>query len=240
MTQSILQEPESLAWCRHFAAIQGDALPWDDRTYLTPLEKRTIAKSIQQFQLGEGSEGRQLKKRGLQFARSVGDADFIEALNLFIREEQRHSEYLLRFMQRQGIPRLRKHWVDSVFRKIRALSGLELELRVLVSAEVISVPYYRALGRATGSPLLKAICERILEDEAGHLRFQRWMLGRLEQTRPHKGLVRLAHRLFVVGTCGLVWLEHGSVFRAAGYGWKQLVQESLEALNHVHLSATSP
>ena len=100
-----------------------------------------------------------------------------------MKEEQRHSAYLLRFMQREGIPVSSKHWVDTVFRRLRVLGGLELALRVLVSAEIIAIPYYRALGAATQSPLLQAICATILQDEAAHLRFQASMLWRLSASQ---------------------------------------------------------
>lgn len=101
-----------------------------------------------------------------------------------MKEEQRHSACLLRFMQREGIPAASSHWVDTVFRRLRVLAGLELSLRVLVSAEIIAIPYYRALGAATRSPLLRAICARILQDEAVHLRFQASSLSRLSASRP--------------------------------------------------------
>ena len=124
-------------------------LPWGDAYRLTPRERSAIEKSIQQFQLGEGSEGRRLLQRGEAYAREAGDADFVAALTLLIGEEQRHSAHLGRFMKRQGIPIVTDHWVDTVFRRLRVLAGLELSLTVLVTAELIAVPYYRALREAT-------------------------------------------------------------------------------------------
>ncbi len=226
-----LPAAESASWCRHFlcAAIATDRLPWDDPTALSCEESRCIQSSIQQFQLGEGSSGSRLLKRGREFANVTGDADFIEALTLFVKEEQRHSGYLLRFMQREGIPASSKHWVDTVFRRLRVLAGLELSLRVLVSAEIIAIPYYRALGAATQSPLLQAICARILQDEASHLRFQASMLSRLSASRPlfADRIVSAMHGAFLMVTCYVVWLEHGRVFRAAGYSREGFLAEAL-------------
>jgi hypothetical protein len=226
-----LATAESASWGRHFlaAAIAADRLPWGDPTRLSQEESRCIQSSIQQFQLGEGSSGRRLLQRGREFANAAGDPDFLEALALFVKEEQRHSGYLLRFMQREGIPASSSHWVDTVFRRLRVLAGLELSLRVLVSAEIIAIPYYRALGAATQSRLLRAICGRILQDEAAHLRFQASMLSRLAANRPISAdrIVSAVHRLFLLITCLVVWREHGRVFRAAGYARGGFLAEAL-------------
>jgi hypothetical protein len=226
-----LATAESASWRRHFlaAAVTADRLPWSDPTQLSREEYRCVQSSIQQFQLGEGSSGRRLLQRGREFAHAAGDLDFLEALALFVKEEQRHSGYLLRFMQRERIPASSSHWVDTVFRRLRVLAGLELSLRVLVSAEIIAIPYYRALGAATQSRLLRAICGRILQDEAAHLRFQASMLSRLVSNRPLLAdrIVSAIHRLFLLITCLVVWREHGRVFRAAGYARAGFLAEAL-------------
>jgi hypothetical protein len=221
----------SAFWCAYFHRNSSCAsdLPWDVPYRLTTGERTAITKSIQQFQLGEGSAGKRLLQRGEAFARAASDADFVAALTLFIREEQRHSAHLGRFMDQQGIPIAAHHWVDRVFRQLRGLAGLELSLRVLVTAELIAVPYYRALRDATASPLLRALCGRILRDEAGHLRFQAWMLARLGLARSRRGqwLSAAAHGVFLLGTSLLVWIEHHRVFIAAGYRLDQFLEETL-------------
>jgi hypothetical protein len=234
---------QSLSWRTYFTSSQPGPqdLPWEDAYILSAPERLAIEKSIQQFQLGEGSEGRRLLNRGAAYGRAARDPHFVEALDLFVKEEQRHSAHLLRFMRRQRIPALAAHWVDSVFRLLRVLAGLELSLRVLVTAEIIAVPYYRALGRATGSPLLQAISARILDDEAMHLKFQSSMLSRLaDRRRPFLGrLVWAVHRWFLIGTCHLVWAEHGSVFRAARYSFLRFLDEALEEISGLEAAAGS-
>jgi 1,2-phenylacetyl-CoA epoxidase catalytic subunit len=217
-------------WSSHFVTnrLTSDDLPWGDTYQLTSRERRAIQRSIQQFQLGEGSSGKRLLKRGLAQARATRDPDFLRALYLFVKEEQRHSSYLLRFMQAQKMPTLRHQWVDSVFRVLRGLAGLELSLRVLVTAEIVAVPYYRALRDATSSPLLKAMSARILVDEAAHLRFQASMLSRLALRRwaSTDALIARTHRLFLTGTSLIVWLGHRSVFLAAAYTLRKLLLEA--------------
>lgn len=222
---------ESQKWFTHFSLRSMTAL------YVSPLwseqlatrEKAAIAKSIQQFQLGEGSKGQRLLDRGKKYAREADDACFAAALTLFIREEQQHSRYLAAFMASQGIPRVTRHWVDTAFRRLRGLAGLELSLTVLVTAEIIAVAYYRALRDATGSATLKTICRRILEDEAAHLRFQASMLGRISAKRSAEWQQALGkvHRQFLQGTIALVWMEHRGVFEAAGYDFRRFREETL-------------
>jgi hypothetical protein len=222
---------QSRAWRNHFLANERTdrALPWDNPYRLSGSERDAISHSVQQFQLGEGSHGTRLLRRGLKYSARARDPYFGRALHLFIKEEQRHSAQLLRFMEREGIPALSKHWVDSIFRHLRGLAGLELSLRVLVTAEIIAVPYYRALVRATYSPLLRALSAGILADETAHLRFQSSMLRRVASSRLTllgRG-VSGTHRLFLIATACIVWREHRSVFEAAGYRFGRLLKEAL-------------
>lgn len=212
-------------------------MPWNDGYCLTPGEKAAIAASVQQFQLGEGANGRRLLARAEEYAALTGDAHFHLALKLFVKEEQRHSAYLARFMAKQHIPLVGRHWVDSAFRGFRHMAGLELSLRVLCTAEIIAIPYYRALGAATQSPLLRAIAERILCDEAKHLRFQSWMMSRLnaERSVALQRLYAATHAEFLLGTCCIVWREHGPVFRAAGYTFRRLVAEAFAEFAELRL-----
>src|SRR6266581_2244461 len=87
----------------------------------------------------------------------------------------------LRLLGRERIPRLTNHWLDRIFRRLRKLAGLEACAAVLVTAEVLAIPFYQALRDATGSPLLRAICVRILCDEAAHLNYQALTIGMVRQ-----------------------------------------------------------
>jgi hypothetical protein len=222
---------ESRKWLTHFSLRSMTALHVSSNAAneLTETERRTIISSIRQFQLGEGSRGQRLLERGQKYGRAVNDPLFAGALEIFIKEEQQHSRYLAAFLESQSIPLAQKHWVDTIFRKLRGLAGLELSLTVLVTAELIAVPYYRALRGATGSPILKMICTRILEDEASHLKFQASMLARLCFERPAalRRTVSELHGLFLLGTMLVVWIEHRAVFETAGYSFRRFKNETL-------------
>jgi hypothetical protein len=230
-TQKSGDTAESRKWFTHFSLRSMTALHVSSfpSLQLTESERRTIAPSIQQFQLGEGSRGHRLLERGQKYGRAVNDSLFAGALDFFIKEEQQHSRYLAAFMESEAIPLLPRHWVDSTFRLLRGLAGLELSLTVLVTAEIIAVPYYRALRGATNSSVLKMICTRILDDEASHLKYQASMLARVAGTpgRATQRIVTELHKLLLVSTMLVVWRGHRAVFEVAGYNFRRLAQETL-------------
>ncbi len=92
-------------WVRYFRANGAEpSLPWDDGYRLSGAERAMVIQSIQQFQLGENAQGRRLLERA-----KLADAEYVQALRLFIQEEQRHSRLLGRFLAIQGAPCLRRH-----------------------------------------------------------------------------------------------------------------------------------
>ncbi|MFL6439911.1 MAG: hypothetical protein ACJ71Q_20230 [Terriglobales bacterium] len=208
-----------------------ELLPWSHPRVLADSERRLVSGSIQQFQLGEGSDGSGLIRRGRTSRLAELDPNFIPSLELFIKEEQRHSRHLADFLQLEGVELLHQHWVDGVFRRLRKFAGLELCLRVLVMAEIVAVPYYTALEHVTSSALLRGICANILADETDHLRFQAENLRRLQSSRRSLPSVELAFwRCFQLATFLVVWREHGQVLRAGGYGWQSFCKECVRLL----------
>ena len=211
-------------------------VPWHEATNISPAEVEAIRASIQEFQLGEQSEGRHLSKAAREHARESGDPAYFRAMQLFIREEQHHAALLGRFMDAVGIARASRTFADSVFRKLRRLTGLEVSICVLLTAEIIARVYYRALLLATRSPALRAICHRILDDEAGHVRFQSERLAILRRKRPRFALLAsmLLQGLLYAGSLLVVWRGHRAALRAGGFSfgefWKSCWREFRAAL----------
>jgi hypothetical protein len=208
-------------WHRHFTSNLRDApsLPWNDPHGLSAREGSVVTRSIQQFQLGEYARGRGLRRRAAAHPVLGADPWFLPALDLFIAEEQEHSRLLGMFLDHERIPRLARDWVDAVFRRLRKLAGLDACVSVLVTAEVLAVPFYTALRDATQSRLLRAICTRILRDEAAHLKYQALTLGMIRRrlSRTSRALRSLCHRVLFDGTSLMLWRQHRTVFRAAGW-----------------------
>lgn len=92
---------------------------------------------------------------------------------------------------------------------------------MLVTAELVAKTYYRALNDATSSHVLRALCRQITRDEIQHVYFQAGVLGRMRQGRSLWGLMLTEglHRLLMVGTLAVVWIDHGKVYRAGGYSF---------------------
>lgn len=202
---------------------------WNDNAELQHHERRTIAASIAQFQRGENSEGKNL----MRYARIMGDFHYIEAVTEFIREEQMHAAGLARFMAVEGLPRIGRHWVDSVFRWLRTLSGLEVSITVLITAELIATAYYKALRDATRSLKLQAICNQILLDEEMHINFQSFTLRKffVHHSPLRQKLSRIAHRILMAGTIGVVWLHHRKVLKAGGYTLSSFFRDVFDEFN---------
>lgn len=233
---------DSRNWLAYFRSNQGEPeeIPWDAVRPPARRIARYLVPSLQQFHLGENAGGLHFLTLARRHARDTGDADFPEAIALFIAEEQRHSAMLGRYLRAIGAPVLREHWIHSVFRRIRHWFGLESKVTVLVTAEILAVPYYRALLESSPCPALQAICRRVLREESQHLLFQGNTLRRLRQQRPRwfVRLTDLAQEALLAGTCAAVWWEHRHVFRAAGDGPLDVWYTSRLVLQHVQHAAS--
>jgi hypothetical protein len=207
---------DTRGWRRYFEGNAGNVLrPAPEDYTLTAAERARIASSIQGFQIGEASEGKHLSEGALEFARRTGNTDYPKAIAFLIREENRHSAYLGGFMRRHGLPFARAKWSDRAFRALRRLAGIELSLRVLVTAELVAVSYYDCLAAATGSAALEQICRRMLDEEAKHIEFQmhhvHWM--NLQGGLLRAALANVGHAVLMAGTLVVVWVEHRRVLR---------------------------
>jgi hypothetical protein len=225
----------SAQWSVYFRA-NGKSLldiPWEQGVTLSEAERVAVAASLQDFQLGESSDGLNLLRVAADYAERSGDSRYPEAIWLFIGEEQRHARELGRFLQLAGIPPLRRSWTDTLFRWLRRLSGLELFLTVLVTAEMIGKVYYKAVRRATASVVLRRLCDQLLRDEIKHIRFHVERLALLQQgRRPWRvWLARTRHRLLFGGTCLVVWWRHRRAFQAGGYGFRKFWEEAWREIN---------
>ena len=207
-------------WFIQSAARTPD-IPWSCASRITPAERTAITRSIQEFQLGESSEGKNFIAVGEKYSKQH-DPEYLPTLRLFIAEEQRHARDLGRFMDLEGIPRSKHTLGDEIFRRLRKGGGLERSIRVLIVAEVIAKVYYRALWASTSSPILRALCERILDDEEAHVRFQAGRIARLQSKRSPelRGFAASLHDALFNSACMIVWVNHAKVFKSAGFTLK--------------------
>src|SRR6187551_2309086 len=125
----------SLEWKKYYQenAKSLMEIPWHLGYELNEEEKQAITSSVQDFQTGESSEGRHLIQYAKEHAAQTGDHEYVEAIRVFIAEEQRHARDLAHFMQINAIPLVKTTFTDSVFRKLRQIfGGLEISIGVLI------------------------------------------------------------------------------------------------------------
>ncbi|HEX5735881.1 MAG TPA: hypothetical protein VF131_23850 [Blastocatellia bacterium] len=211
------------SWHAHFTKNRANTgnIPWITADALTGDEKSCIANSIAAFQLGEYSEGKGLLKSAAAYAAKSGDQLLVPITKLFIAEEQNHALLLKRFMSIHDMPLVKKNWTDAVFRRLRKNVGYELTITVLITAELISVVYYRALKGATNSKLLASICDKILADEEAHIKYESEMINQIRDSKPAsvRQVTVFLHRFLFLGTMLVVFFNHKRVLKRGGCGF---------------------
>lgn len=227
-------------WKNYFKAnkIHFDWLKWSDAQPLLPQESNLIYRTIQTFQKGENSEGKNL----IHYAKAHGDADYYEAIVDFIREEQRHALVLGKFMTLNGIPKVKEQWSDTVFRRMRNLAGLELSVTVLLTAEIIAAIFYKALHRCTSNETLKLLCHQILIDEEMHINFQSYTLSTLHSKKSgfRQWIDRKMHRVLMEGTLLVVYVDHRKVLKAGGLPFAIWRQEIIDEFRRAEMLIRTP
>jgi len=209
-------------WLAHFRsqAAHPRQVPATLDDTLTGRERRLIARSIATFQLGESSDGARLRGAVQRFCGKPGDTALPEIFDLFIAEEQRHASLLREFMQDHEIPERERAVTDAAFRALRGLGGLEARVRILITAEIVGIIYYRALEVVTDCRRLQILCRTLVADELAHVAFQAQLLLAVKSGKGGltKLLVGAWEQCLLTGAAIMVWASHRRVLTAAGYG----------------------
>ncbi len=207
-------------WIGHFKANALEKrVNWDLKPNITPEEICTILPSLQAWQLGETSEGKHLIAASTKYAHAIGDLPYIDAVKLFIKEEQKHGNNLGMYLDRIGQPRVTKNWGDSLFRRVRYFNtNMEIWTLAVIVVESTAQIFYQSLKDATNCELLKQICTDILIDEAYHITFQTERLAIIYEGKNNfsKAWRRIVYKYFFYATASLVWLAHRKLFKAGG------------------------
>lgn len=217
-------------WVRYFSQnLQQKRIDWAISPNLTLTERHNILKSLQAWQLGETSDGSNLIKAATKYAKRLNDDEYVEAIKLFIREEQKHGNNLGKYLDLIGEKRIDKNWGDSLFRKFRGLyTDMEFWTIAVITVEGAAQIFYQCLKDATNCKLLKQICTDILIDEAPHITFQIERLHTIFQQKNKliKFLTYNYYYIFYFSTALVVWHAHQKLFRAGGVGfnkyWKKM------------------
>jgi hypothetical protein len=207
-------------WIKHFQQnashnrIDFSLLPTISSAELAP-----ILSSLQAWQLGETSDGFHLIKAATLYASRVGDADYPEAVRLFIKEEQKHGNNLGKYLDAIAKPRISYDWGDQLFRTIRYFNtSMEIWTLAVITVESTAQIFYQAIKDASSCALLRQICNDILIDEADHVRFQADRLQIIFNSKKpfQRRIVSKIYPVFFMMTATVVWFAHRKTFRAGG------------------------
>ena len=180
---------------------------------------KALAGSLAIFQLGESGGGTRLRRYADALtAADLTFAGYSRAVELFIKEENAHAELLKQMVRRLGGTLLRKQWSNSVFRFVRNAMGLEFNVQILLSAELIARGYYGLLARHAPDAVIREACLRITRDEVGHIAFHvDFFRQRLAAWPTWRAILwRMQFRLLFQCADLVVWWDHGPALRGCG------------------------
>lgn len=207
-------------WCEHFEQnLAKQRIDWTKVPRLTDPERRSIIYSLKAWQLGETSDGRHLLAAARNYAGRMNDPEYVQAVTLFIKEEQKHGSNLGRYIDLIGEQRAKRDLGDTLFRKVRYMNtSMEAWTIAVIIVESAAQLFYKALHDATGCDLLRAICSDILLDEAHHIKFQNERLWIIFQRKGfYSKTISLAfYSILFFGTIHAIWYGHHRAFRAGG------------------------
>jgi len=207
-------------WIEHFQSnLTKQRVNWELYPTTSKQEIETILYSLQAWQLGETSDGSHLLKVAEKYAERFNDRYYVDAVRLFIKEEQKHGKNLGEYLYRIGQSKIQKDWGDTLFRSIRYFnSSIELWTLSVIVVESTAQIFYQSLKDATGCELLKQICTDILVDEAYHIEFQMERLQKLYESKSFlkKFVFAKMATVFFFITVIIVWLAHRKLFVAGG------------------------
>lgn len=192
-----------------------------------------LADSLAVFQLGETGGGTRLMRYVRRTLRHQPEAleGYDLAVRLFVAEEQRHALLLEKLVIYLGGTLLQKHWTNTVFRQLRTLLGMEFNIQILLTAELIAEAYYGMIYRRTTDEVVRACCHKILRDEMRHIAFHTgFFQERLTRLpRPLRSLWRLGFRTCHRVTATIVAWDHRHLLYSLDMSQQEFTRLTLKA-----------
>jgi hypothetical protein len=208
-------------WINHFtqnAEITRSIILTDEPCSLPESIRIPLARSIAIFQLGESGGGTRLRAYAQKIAPLQNFQGYLDAMDLFIAEEQGHARLLAKLLGHLGGTPLQKQWTNSIFRSLRVLVNVEFNIQVLLTAELIAEVYFGNLFLRVPDVAVKQVARKLLADEMKHLVFQRQFLSERLKSLPTP-LRLLWHWQFIcvhrITTWVVSW-DHADCLRAIG------------------------
>jgi len=220
----------SLYWLQYFSHnLTVKRIDWNTSPQLTKQEREIILKPLQAWQLGETSDGKLLLQATAKYAATVRDEHNYPAMQLFIKEEQKHGSNMGRYLDMIGEKRIKKNWADTAFRKVRGFNtSMEFWTMAVITIEGGAQIFYQSLKDATNCPLLKQICTDILIDEARHIEFQqeRLLIMFNRKRRLMQNIAYNFYTIFYFATMLVIWVTYRRLFITGGNGFKKYYKKT--------------
>lgn len=203
-------------WIAHFRAnrLHRSEPSWDAPLLLGEKQRRALAFSLAEYQLGDGGGLCRLIARDAGRYRAQAD-EIRTVIDLWFDEEREHSRLLAGAVRRLHGEFVTSTFAFRAFNACRRFWGVQLEMLVLLIVEIVSTGYYRVIRRRCGDAPIIAMCRLILRDEIGHIRFHH---ARLVACHPHGVGVLWRGRFHTLGLAcaAFLWFGHGRWLRAIG------------------------
>lgn len=213
-------------------------IAWERGIRVEPGLRRPLIRSLQKFQLGESGDGRRLRR----LARMTGDAAYINAIELFVKEEQEHARLMGQILGVLGAPLRKSDWTNRCFILLRHLFGLRAELMVLLLPEMIAKKYFRSLHEGIRDEVLRAVFSQIAQDEEGHVAFHIEYLRRALEplSFTERIIAQIIWRIAFRAACAVVLLDHHRVLQAVGVTSGEFWRDTGRIFDEVAAGVFSP
>jgi hypothetical protein len=211
-------------WLRHYRtnSLNRPEPDWNSTCALSDRLRRDLGVSLSHFQLGETGGGTFLIREAL----GQCDAEDLEALQLFVREEGEHARLLARLVERMGGRLVKRHWSQRLFKVARRAGGFHFEIQMMLTAELVGTAYYEMIDRGVKDGPLNAALGLMLRDEASHVAFHldRQKLRWSEWLPLERAAWELQFQILVLAALRAAWLDHGRCLRSLGFTWDDFRQ----------------
>lgn len=234
----------STQWIAHFELnATKHRIDWSIPPSISPEELAPILRSLQAWQLGETSDGSHLLRTASNYAKRIKDPDYITAVQLFIKEEQKHGNNLGRYLDAIHQPRVKSDWGDTLFRKCRYFNtSMDFWTLTVLTVESAAQIFYQSLKDASNCTLLKQICTDILVDEAPHIEFQTERLFILfrEKFVLSRPFWRYFYQFSFFSIALVVWFGHRKLFKAGGNTFSSFIDKMTYKYHKTIARVSSP
>jgi len=159
----------TLQWRDHFhSSLRRErTIQWTLGVRLDASIAAPVLTSLQVLQRGLSSPGIDLRTK----VRKVHSREYAECIDAYVLEKQIHSELLSKLLWEAGSEPAKRAWVDFFFRHFRRRFDWLPELAILLTAEMVSMPFFRVVCNNVDCPVVRQVLESIMADQSYHLGF---------------------------------------------------------------------